>query len=72
MLLNKRYGIQQHDWKQIAVMSYTICAFVPFSVFTSLKVLERDFKYQQYNTWEAGMTYVWRLIPQVYIPVDYY
>jgi len=43
-----------------------------FAIFSSMSMLERDFKYGPYNKWDASMTYVWRLIPPIYIPVDYY
>ena len=72
MMLSKRINLKSDDWKQVAVLAYSMCGFVPFTVFTSMKVLDRDFKYKQFNKWEGAMTYVWRLIPQVYIPVDYY
>ena len=63
LLLNKRFKMKKGDLKQIAVVSSSTLGFVPFTVYTSLKVIDRDFKYQKYDKWEASMTYVWRLIP---------
>ena len=37
-----------------------------------MSLLDRDFTYGPYNKWDASMTYIWRLIPPIYIPVDYY
>ena len=50
----------------------TVLSINAFSVANSMSVLERDFKYGPYNKWDASMTYPWRLIPYVYIPVDYF
>ena len=72
MMVSRRVHFKSDDWKQVLVLAYSMCGFVPFTVFTSMRVLDRDFKYKQFNKWEGAMTYVWRLIPQVYIPVDYY
>ena len=72
VMLNKRYKISKDDWKQVAILSVAMAEFVFFTIFTSMKVLDRDFKYQEYNTWEAGYTYLWRLLPPVYILADYY
>ena len=46
MLMNKRFKVKPDDWKQVLVLAYSMCGFVPFTVFTSMKVLDRDFKYK--------------------------
>ena len=57
---------------QVLSVLLSIISLNAFTVASSMKILDRDFKYGPYNKWDASMTYIWRLIPQVYIPVDYF
>ena len=46
---------------------------IPFSIYNSLRI-ERDFQQRNlpFNTVDGGIYYIWRSVPQIYIPVDYY
>jgi len=72
VMLTPSYKWLKGDSIQAISCAFTILSINAFAVATSMKVLERDFKYEPYNKWDASMTYLWRLIPMVYIPVDYF
>ena len=38
----------------------------------SMRILDKDFKFRPYNKWDASMTYVYRVIPLIYLPLDYF
>jgi hypothetical protein len=46
---------------------------IPFSIYNSLRI-ERDFEQRKlpFNTVDGSIYYIWRSVPQIYIPVDYY
>lgn len=72
VMLTPSYKWLKGDSVQVISVAMTVLSINAFAVFTSMRVLERDFKYTPYNKWDASMTYVWRLIPMIYIPVDYH
>lgn len=37
-----------------------------------MQMLDQNFKYEPYNKWDASMAYIWRVIPLIYLPYDYF
>ena len=72
VLLSPSYTWLKGDTLQVLSILGTVISLNAISVMNSMKVLDRDFKYGPYNKWDASMTYIWRLVPHVYIPVDYF
>ena len=72
VMLTPSYKWLKGDTMQVLSTAATVVGINAFSVHHSMKVLDRDFKYGPYNKWDASMTYIWRIIPQIYIPVDYF
>ena len=72
VMLSPSYKWLKGDTLQILTTAGTVLGINAFSVLHSMRVLDRDFKYGPYNKWDASMTYIWRIIPQIYIPVDYF
>mmetsp|Transcript_9898 Transcript_9898/g.12288 ORF Transcript_9898/g.12288 Transcript_9898/m.12288 type:complete len:198 (+) Transcript_9898:464-1057(+) len=72
VMLTPSYRWLKGDFWQVLGVATTVVSLNAFALATSMRVLERDFKYGPYNKWDASMTYIWRLIPLIYIPVDYY
>ena len=58
---------------QAASVAMMFAGLIPFSIYNSLRI-ERDFLQRNipFNTVDGGIYYIWRSIPQIYIPVDYY
>ena len=72
VMLTPSYMWVKGDTMLFLSSALTVISINAFANVTSMKVLERDFKYEPYNKWDASMTYVWRLIPQIYIPIDFW
>ena len=72
LMLTPSYKWLKGDTVQVLSVAMSILSINAFAVASSMRVLDRDFKYGPYNKWDASMTYVWRLIPMIYIPVDYH
>ena len=72
VMLSPRYKWLKGDTLQVLSVIGTVFSINIFAVISSMSVLDKDFKYGPFNKWDASMTYIWRIIPHIYIPVDYY
>lgn len=72
VMLMPGYVWLKGDTLQVLSVALTVLSLNSYAVATSMRVLERDFKYKPYNKWDASMSYIWRLIPFVYMLVDYH
>jgi len=76
LLTLAKFKYVKGDWKQLVMLSSSLYFLIGFSIWTSMQVKDRDFPddgaSRKYNVIDGAMTYSWRSIPQVYIPVDYY
>ena len=72
VMLSPNYKWLKGDTVQVLSVFGTVLSINIFAVMSSMRVLDKDFKYGPFNKWDASMTYIWRIIPHIYIPVDYY
>ena len=72
VMLQPNYVWLKGDLIQVLSVASTVLTINAFATMSSMKVLDRDFKYEPYNKWDASMTYIWRIVPHIYIPVDYF
>ena len=72
VMLTPSYKWLKGDSIQVLSCLGTVLTINAYAVMTSMRVLDREFQYRPYNKWDASMSYVWRLIPPIYILTDYY
>lgn len=72
VMLTPSYKWIKGDALQVLSVAGTVVSINALASMISMGVLDKDFKYGPYNKWDASMTYIWRVIPLIYLPVDYF